>query len=185
MFCKKCGHNKDQGTRCKNCQKNWRQQYLLENKEVENKRALDYYYKNQDKVKNYKIENRDKIRAYNNEYEKNRKQNDPAFKLRKNCSRLIKHALNGIKNNLSILKYLPYTMEDLKKHLESQFDNKMSWNNYGTYWHIDHIYPQSLLPYTSMSDENFNKCWDLNNLRPLEALENIRKSNKIVGLNVY
>lgn len=28
------------------------------------------------------------------------------------------------------------------------------------------------LPYTSMEDENFQKCWALSNLRPLSAKQN-------------
>ena len=58
----------------------------------------------------------------------------------------------------------------------------MSWENYGIYWQIDHIYPQSLLPYDSMDHPNFLKCWSLDNLRPLEATENIRKGNKLISL---
>jgi hypothetical protein len=94
---------------------------------------------------------------------------------------MIWQALNGKKNNQSILKYLPYTMVELKFHLENKFDKNMSWANYGIYWHIDHIYPQSLLPYTSMSDDNFKICWALDNLRPLEKTENLKKSNKLIG----
>jgi hypothetical protein len=65
-----------------------------------------------------------------------------------------------------------YKLEDLKIHIEKQFDSKMSWDNYGTYWHIDHIIPRS---YFSM--EQTKDCWALENLRPLEAKENIYKSN--------
>lgn len=162
------------------CQ-NLSQKYSQENRDKLIKRSTEYYYNNEDAVKKYKKENKDNIRIYNNEYEKNRKKIDPSFKLRKNCSRLIKHSLNGSKNGQSILPYLPYTMNDLKKHLENQFDSKMSWKNYGNYWHIDHIYPQSKLPYTSMKDDNFQKCWALENLRPLEGIENMKKSNKIVS----
>lgn len=56
----------------------------------------------------------------------------------------------------------------------------MSWENHGIYWHIDHIYPQSLLPYESMEDDNFKKCWTLDNLRPLEKVANMKKGNKII-----
>jgi len=45
---------------------------------------------------------------------------------------------------------------------------------------VDHIYPQSLLPYDSYDDPNFQKCWALENLQPLEAIENLKKSNKII-----
>jgi len=54
----------------------------------------------------------------------------------------------------------------------------MNWDNHGK-WHLDHIYPQSLLPYDSMKHPNFQKCWALDNLHPLEATENISKGNKI------
>lgn len=63
----------------------------------------------------------------------------------------------------------------------------MNWDNYGSYgpktwndndqstwrWQLDHITPQSDLPYTSIGDENFKKCWALENLRPLSAKQNM------------
>jgi len=82
----------------------------------------------------------------------------------------------NFKKNVSIMNFLPYSMNELKKYLEPQFDANMSWNNYATYWEIDHIIPQSCLQYTSMKDDNFLKCWSLNNLRPLE-----KNKNKIEG----
>jgi hypothetical protein len=57
--------------------------------------------------------------------------------------------------------------------LENQFNDKMNWENYGNYWHIDHIVPHSIFQYTSMEDESFMKCWALSNLRPLEAKQNM------------
>lgn len=73
-----------------------------------------------------------------------------------------------------------YTLQNLVEHLEKQFDDKMNWDNYGSYWHIDHIKPKSLFKFTSTNDENFKECWSLKNLRPLEANENRRKSNTYV-----
>ena len=61
----------------------------------------------------------------------------------------------------------------------------MNWNNHGVAnmnrrtWNIDHIIPQSSLPYNSMEEENFQKCWALENLRPMESFANLRKSNHI------
>lgn len=80
------------------------------------------------------------------------------------------------------IKYLPYTIQELKQHLENQFEPWMNWNNHGKYtknwndqdsatwtWQIDHIIPSSTLPYTNMEEENFKKCWSLENLRPYSA----------------
>jgi len=181
MNCIKCGAQKERQSRCKNCAQIYHKTYKQNNMEDLQLYYKIYYQENKDKIKLYQSKNEDKIRYNQNLYERARKQIDPAFKLRKNCSRLINHALNGNKRGQSMLKYLPYTINELKIHLENQFDIHMNWNNYGKYWHLDHIYPQSLLSYTSMEDENFRKCWALENLQPLEAVANIKKSNKIVS----
>ena len=89
------------------------------------------------------------------------------------------------KSGESILKYLPYSIEELKTHLENQFESWMNWNNHGIYsnswddndeatwtWQIDHIIPHSKLRYDSMSHPNFKKCWSLENLRPLSSKQN-------------
>ena len=55
----------------------------------------------------------------------------------------------------------------------------MSWKNYGTYWQIDHIIPQTYFEFDSLDHPNFVKCWCLENLRPLKADENLSKSNKL------
>lgn len=90
------------------------------------------------------------------------------------------------------MKYIPYSIEDLKIHIEKQFESWMTWDNHGRYdreswndndsntwtWQFDHIIPQSLLPYTNMEDENFQKCWALENLRPLSAKQNLIDGNR-------
>tara|TARA_R110000744_G_scaffold286339_2_gene397677 strand:+ start:2228 stop:2368 length:141 start_codon:yes stop_codon:yes gene_type:complete len=44
---------------------------------------------------------------------------------------------------------------------------------------VNHIIPQSKLLFKSMEDDNFKKCWALENLQPLAASDNLKKSNKI------
>jgi hypothetical protein len=92
------------------------------------------------------------------------------------------------KYGYSYLEYLPTNyIEDLYKHLEKQFEEWMFWDNWTIYdpttwndndkstwtWQIDHIIPRSDLPYSSMEDDNFKKCWALENLRPYSAKQNI------------
>jgi len=81
----------------------------------------------------------------------------------------------------AIFDHLPYTAEELKEHLEKQFEPWMNWDNWGKYekdrktWQIDHIKPQSSLPFSDFKKDNFQKLWALDNLQPLETIENIRK----------
>lgn len=140
--------------------------------------------------KEYRQNNKDKIRKAWNEWDKNKRANDVEYRLQ----RAVMHAIsfkmrgkNGKDYYLSerIFDYLPYTPTALKLYIESQWEPWMNWDNYGKYdknkrtWQIDHIIPQSKLPYDSMEYPNFKKCWALSNLRPLETIENIRKGNKI------
>jgi hypothetical protein len=92
---------------------------------------------------------------------------------------------NLIKKSISeqdelILNRFNYSIEQLKSHLESKFQLGMTWDNYGQ-WHIDHIKPESWFKYDSIDDESFKKCWSLDNLQPMWAIENIKKSNKYEG----
>jgi len=72
------------------------------------------------------------------------------------------------------------TFEALKIHLERQFTKEMTWDNYGIYWHVDHIRPCSSYDLTLESEQK--ACFNFTNLRPLEKLENIRKGNRITLL---
>ncbi len=105
-----------------------------------------------------------------------RSQRPPAVRLRRNVSQAILETLkkNGSnKKGESSFKHLPYKIGELVDYLEAQFDANMTWENYGSYWQLDHIIPQSDLPYSSMTEENFDICWSLDNLRPLEARQNL------------
>jgi len=154
------------------------------NKKEEIARKGKIYYENnkeeiarKGKIYNRKPENKVK----KNKRTKERKIIDPVFKLRMMASSTIYKALKrgkGSKQGDSILQYLPYKIEELKAHLESLFDKHMNWGNYGSYWHLDHIIPQSKLPFDSMDHPNFQKCWALENLQPLEKYENMRKGAK-------
>ena len=111
---------------------------------------------------------------------KKKKAEDPAYRLRVNVSALVYDALvrkQGRTKGGSTFAHLPYTPADLKEHIEKQFDEHMSWDNYGTYWNVDHIIPQAALVYDSLTHPNFQKCWALDNLQPLERSENSRKGS--------
>ncbi len=140
---------------------------------------------------NYYTNNKEKIQAYQYEWERSK----PEQKLKKKVAHMVRLALKKIgssKNGLPVFDYLDYSPEDLKKHIENQFEPWMTWENHGPYlkanwddndsktwtWQIDHIIPQSKLPYDSMEHPNFKKCWALNNLRPLSAKLNVLRKNK-------
>ena len=131
--------------------------------------------------KKWEEENKEKV----NDYYKKRRQQDPVLKLRHNVGAAIRDALkraDGSKNGESVMQHLPYTIDELREHLESQWEEGMTWDNHARDgWHIDHIVPQAALPYDSMEHPNFLECWKLENLQPLWAKDNLAKSDKIIN----
>lgn len=83
-------------------------------------------------------------------------------------------ALKG-KSEGKLLQRLGYTISELRRHLEKQFSEGMSWENYGQ-WHIDHIVPCAAFDMTDK--QSFQQCWALENLQPLWASDNIQKGAK-------
>ena len=105
------------------------------------------------------------------------------FKLHQNFGNLIRISLNnrgGAKNGMSAFDTVSYAIDELRAHLESQFGDKMNWDNYGSYWHVDHIMPRAHFEFESVKDEGFQRCWALENLQPLEAKANLRKGDRIL-----
>ena len=99
--------------------------------------------------------------------------------IRASVSRILK---NNTKHGHTI-ELLGCSVEYLRHHLENQFTEGMAWDNYGrSGWHIDHIIP---LSYFDMSDpEQQRRAWHYTNLRPMWAGDNIRKSNKIIEVQL-
>jgi len=197
-------HNKDGLCyKCKECfklhyQKNKEKilkqskEYRIQNKEKVSERGKKHYIKNKEEIdrkhREYDHKTRTKRKKIKKKYRNQKYHGDACFRLRINLSDKIRRTLlnnNGSKQGYSILKKLPYSMQELKQHIESLWESWMSWDNYGRAnlnkrtWQIDHIIPHSNFHYDNMDCEDFKKCWVLSNLRPLEAFENIKKGNKI------
>lgn len=196
--CKKCGFKGSaqafHGRLCGQCRKQQRNAHYQSNKIDLLNLQHTYYQDNKGHIKQqkkvYYETNKSIILQKHKNYERIKLATDPVFRLRKMASTVIRTSLKEIgskKSSKSISKYLGYSFIQLKEHLEQQFEPWMSWDNYKKYdpkiwddnnsatwtWTLDHIIPQADLPYTSMDDENFRKCWALNNLRPLSAKQNL------------
>ena len=140
---------------------------------------------NRDKLNSYHKEwrekNIDRHRENKRTYQKHKRHTDPIYKLISNFRTAIYIVLkeNNLQKYAHYFDILGYTPEDLILHLEKQFNDGMNWDNYGE-WHIDHIKPISSFIFESSEDEEFRKCWSLENLQPMWGIENIKKGNKFI-----
>ena len=156
-----------------------------ETKERKRKNYDKWYEQNKEHRKEYhkqwRTENVDKWRKIKRDYERNRKANDPLYKLISNFRTAIYQVLkeNNVEKNKHYFDILKYTPEDLIQHLEKQFTGNMTWENYGE-WHVDHKIPMNSFQFESTDDIGFKECWKLSNLQPLWGPENLSKGTKLL-----
>jgi hypothetical protein len=118
-------------------------------------------------------------RKYQREYAKLRRMTDVQFRLKSVLSKRIRTALQfaGIKKEVRTMKLIGCTIEELKQHLESLFQQGMNWENYGfNGWHIDHIIPCAAFDLQCPLQRKI--CFWYRNLQPLWAEDNRIKSAK-------
>jgi hypothetical protein len=159
--------------------------HYFKNREKRLQYFSDWQKDNRDRLNDYhqkwREKNIDKHREYKRKYEKHRKDTDPIYKLISNFRTAIYQVLkeNNVDKNGHYFEVLKYTPEELINHLEKQFTDGMTWDNYGQ-WHVDHVMPISVHDIQEIGDDEFMRCWSLSNLQPMWGDENIRKSNKVL-----
>jgi hypothetical protein len=70
------------------------------------------------------------------------------------------------------------TSNEFRSHIEKQFKRKMTWENHGKVWHLDHIMPLSKFDLNDRNQVLIACNWQ--NFQPLLARENLSKSDKIL-----
>lgn len=143
----------------------------------ERKRALN---------KAYREANKSYYKEKINNWFKTRKQADPLFKLKQNIKSSIARSFlkNKLYKNTRTTQILGCSFEELKLHLESQFEPWMNWENRGgnvvtqpdTTWDVDHIIPLD----SAEIEEDIIRLNHYTNLRPLCSYQNrFVKRNKV------
>jgi len=155
--------------------------WRLNNQERYKERSHEYYSQNKEKCFEatylWRRKNPQKVKEINNR--KNAKRSStPMGRINNAIRSTISRALKGNKRGRKWMVLTGYNLKQLKEHLENQFTDGMSWDNYGK-WHIDHKIPITAFNFENPEDIDFKRCWSLKNLQPLWAVENISKHNKI------
>ena len=197
--CAKCGETKDLiGFSIQKRSKDGRQSYcktcvkqVCLSPTVKEKNRI-YYQQNKEKKRIYAENNRERIQNYNGKwyqknkkkvntlrtiYSRNKRHNDPTFRLLFNLRGRLYKIMKSIKTKKDkpTKEFLGCSMEALKIYLENQFSTGMSWDNYGK-WHVDHIKPCCSFDLTDIEQQKV--CFHYTNLQPLWAMDNIKKAGK-------
>lgn len=165
----------------------YQKKYHHAHKDICHQRCAEWRAKNPNYSKQYRRINGNRVRGYENAWKKANRDKvraterrhslkQPNRKLQTNISRRIRRALNGSVKHFRTLEYVGCSADELRTHLQSMFTPDMSWENYGSVWHVDHIIP--CLKFDLRKPEHQKRCFHFSNLQPLLALENIRKRAK-------
>jgi hypothetical protein len=159
-------------------------------KDEKSARERERYARNKDKMRAQGREkyhrNRGGIRAdewikhraaVRGRWRKKKRLTDINFRIKDNMRARLNLAIRNSPKAGPTMNLVGCSVDDLKAHLESQFTDGMSWDNYGLHgWHVDHIKPCASFDLTLESEQKL--CFHYSNLQPLWAEDNLRKSDK-------
>lgn len=174
--CKICGTRTAHKQTCSSeCRKEYKKRYESELYQAKadqiRQYAKDYYQRVKDSPQ-YKAKQLRSIRAHNR-----RKRESPKLRMEDALRARVMMSMkrrNTIKTSRTF-ELIGCTGADLAAHIEKQFKRGMSWDNYGSKWHVDHIAPLSYFDMSNPDDQR--RAWNWQNLRPLWALQNITEGN--------
>ena len=167
-FCKLCNKNKEvvhfKSTNKSSdgyyhtCNECWKPKEW--NKEKERESHRKYAIKNPDKIKEkYKRQSKNINR-----------------RMRNSMTKRIIQAMQA-KKCYKTVKYIGCDIAYLRKWIEYQFEENMTFDNYGE-WHIDHVTPCA--SYNLDNNDDVFACFNWTNLRPCWAKDNIIKGDKVI-----
>tara|TARA_R110000796_G_scaffold74800_1_gene168196 strand:- start:41 stop:592 length:552 start_codon:yes stop_codon:yes gene_type:complete len=156
-------------TKCKGCRsissKNFYSNNTIQHKQSTKKWISNNYERQKENVEKWSKQNPERQKQLN---KKSYTKNFTIENRLKNNTRKLYYIT--VPKNLRIkgIQFLGCSIKDFIVYLEKQFDGNMSWENYGKYWEIDHIYPRSK-----------GGIFHYSNTRPLSIKENKIKKDKV------
>lgn len=158
----------------------------IKNKELRNdiyKQALKKRWRNDPEYRRKKVEqrrlhrnlNKEKTKAWCSEYRKKRR-TDPGLRLKMNArSRFgkVMKKIKGVMVTEGFNEFIGCSSAFLKRHIESQFEPWMNWDNYGPGWQMDHKIP--LKHFDLLDPDQAKSAFHFSNLKPVSAAYNASK----------
>lgn len=169
---------------CKLCKKKYYQKIEVKEKVKERNASLSYIeiQKRRTSTEEFKKNRRikqqtDDFKEKTNARKRERLSIDINYKLRENLRSRLNKAIKNDQKIGSAVSDLGCSIEELKRHLEVQFEPGMTWDNWSRVgWHIDHI--KALANFDLINREELLKACHYSNLQPMWAKDNLSKGSK-------
>ena len=121
----------------------------------------------------YAKNNRDKI----NKSRKKRFKENPQLRIKSSYYTRLNQCYKKKYKSKTLLYYMGCSFEQFIEWIHFQFEKGMTFDNYGSEWHMDHVKPCASFDLTKEND--LKECMNWKNIRPCWGKENISKSDKI------
>jgi quinol monooxygenase YgiN len=157
---------------------------------LERERALMKEYRSRPEVKEMMRQKRNEPAARDRTRElaklrlRKYAQESAAYRL----ARAVRARVHGVLKKRGAVKsqrtyeYVGCSAQQLAESLEARFEPGMTWDNYGTAWHVDHIIPVSVYDLTDAAQQR--QAFHYTNLQPLWAHANMAKSDTVEGEDI-
>jgi len=175
--CKKCMNEMDK-IRKKNLRQKKAETFLVKCEKCNEEKVLKDFAKLK-KFYKKKICNScypDFLREQKTEWSRNESLTNINYRLKKSLAARLRNVLFKTDTTMN---YIGCNIQYLREWFEFNFSLEMNWNNYGSYWSIDHIIPVCKFDLT-IEDEKL-KCWNWTNLMPVTVKYN--SSKKEIDMN--
>lgn len=147
------------------------------NKEQMRERDRARYQDRREYQKKWAMDNKDSINKKRREYQKEWRAT-PEGKMTKAIQNGLRRILmtTGAEKLNTSMESIGCTPQFLRDHIEKQFNKRMTWDNMGKVWHVDHIRP--IASFKGCDDAYVNKAANhYSNLQPMMAEENMSKGD--------
>lgn len=130
-----------------------------------------------DLCKSYRSKDESKVKR--SKYLREKYADDMNFRLEKLYRNRVRNFIKGgsKKGNEKYKEMLGCSWDTLRAWLEHNMVEGMTWENYGTVWHVDHTMPCAIFDFGV--EENIKSCFNWSNLAPMFGPENLSKSDKL------
>jgi hypothetical protein len=175
ITCKKCLNELDkirkQNKRLKNNETLIKCEKCNEEKALKNFAKLKKFYKKKVCVDCYPIF----LTEQKTEWCKKEHDTNINYRLKKSLAARLRNVLksNEIDKTDSTMNCIGCNIQYLREWFEFNFTPEMSWDNYGSYWSIDHIIPVNKFILTDETEKL--QCWNWSNMMPVSIKYNSSK----------
>lgn len=164
---------------CRICESEIRNKWAKDNRErateTARKYRQDHLEQHKESVAKYNKAHPDRRRKTHNTYMGKRKKEDIDFRIACNLRGRMNQAVRTDQKSGSAVEDLGMTIPEFRQYIAAKFPAGLTWENYGSVWHLDHIIP--LVSFKLSDREQFLEAAHFSNYQPLLAEDNLKKGS--------